>query len=159
MLDADTPWSIELSSHSGGRATARLAVRFLLVNRGRGLARYPSLTVGHPVGYRAANWTGQHGGSLPLRSVMPPSAWWLRFAGGADIVVYPDDEIEAASVQLEVTNAMTVFPDLRLPYRVVAAGVPTLSAEVFVSGEKIRQRAGDVFTQAGQPFAWPSGLA
>lgn len=154
VLEVRTSWGVEMVGYSAGEgATARVNIHFTLENHGRGLAMYPSLTLAQPSGsYRIAVYTGQHGGAHPLRSVPAPRNWWLRFAGGADTVVYPDDEFEAAYVGLDTLIIRNTFSDMEIPYRAVAAGAQPTDGVLHLTGTEIRAALAAEFARNGRGF-------
>lgn len=149
-IGAVASWTLELSSYDGaGNAIAQLRVRFLMRNSGRAIARYPAITIGHPMGYEALHWSGRHGGGGILHPTPAPTGSWLRLVGGLHVVVYPDDEFEAAYVTFLVRNTQTEFPSLLVPFQVIAADVVAYAGELIVLGEQIRSAAAAAFLAQG----------
>ena len=145
VLAVRTEWSIEMQSRSGAEMTAHAKVRFVLENRGRGLARYPALSIGALQGGTTSAYSGQFGGRLPLPVVPAPKPWWMRFAGGGDVVVYPDDEFEVAFVGTAISNLQQEYPTLRIAYSAVAEGTAAIRGEALLDSAALSRMATEYF--------------
>jgi hypothetical protein len=151
VLGLRRQWDVRFYQSGGGAAVAALRVGVIIENHGRGLARFPAVTLGTP-SWRASDWLGKNGGRLDLPLVRAPEGWWLRYAGGADVVIYPQDEFQVASVTFHILNSQTYFEDLCLPVWVVAAGAQPVRTELRIGADEICDSALRAFTNEGLPF-------
>jgi hypothetical protein len=148
VIDTEFKYDARLS-RSGTIAIAEFRASLILRNRGRGLARYLSLALTKPQGYQVRHWTGESGGYLPLRLIPAPAGWWLRYAGGSGIVIYPDDEFTVTTLSFEISNQEKHFPSLSLRCQAFAAEAEAVVRELVISGEEIRAAVKPVFAAAG----------
>lgn len=117
----------ELQGLDGGRF--RFFVQFMVQNIGRGLARFPSLTIGKlpddwPL--QAATDVTTVGG--PFRKVHAPFGWLLRYRGAADDVLHPGDRFTVAYLAFILTRADT-RSDFRVAFEAIAEGSALVTGE------------------------------
>ena len=149
-LTATTDWDVRLSRYTTGQGgVANLSVRIVVKNEGRGLARFPSLSVDEPGGWPLKHQTG---GIHHLPMIAPPRGWHQRYAGGADTVVYPDDELVVTTLSAEIKTEQREYPDLALRYRVLADGAFPEDGTLVVRGEEIRVAAVAAFESQNLPY-------
>jgi hypothetical protein len=133
-------WELQAPYPSDSSVSAPLLARIIVENHGRGLAQYPALTIGKPT-WEAISWSGWQRESLHLPIVPAPEDWWLRYAGGADVVLYPEDEFEVCSIFFQLSTAQSAISDLVIPVWVVSADMPSLRQDLIVRREEIAEAA------------------
>lgn len=102
-------------------------LQFMVENKGRGIARFPCLTLGHPPkGWSLLSATDQTAVGGPFKKVDPPHGWWLRYRGGADDVLHPGDRYNVASVAFALRDDSNE-PTFGMEYELVAEGCPTIA--------------------------------
>jgi hypothetical protein len=103
-----------------------LVVQFMVENKGRGIARFPCLTIGEPPkDWPLLSGTDEFHVGGPFRKVNAPFGWYLRYRGGADDVLHPGDRFNVAYMAFDFpTDKMR--DTLRLEYELVAEGCPSI---------------------------------
>lgn len=97
-------------------------------NSGRGVAKYPSLSLSLTTPYRLSRFgvDGNHNTGLPI---VPSSRLdrWITFGGGADHVVHPESVLEVTAlhpIDIKLVDGRAAsISALRVDYRVAAEGV------------------------------------
>jgi hypothetical protein len=100
----------------------QVVVHFPIQNVGRGLARFPCLTLGKPPEdiWHVGATTDVTGVVGPFRKVAPPKGWLARFQGSGDDVLFPGDNYDFAWVSVQPAPAADWFT-LDIDYEVIAA--------------------------------------
>jgi len=145
-LRLESIWSVRRASMTDGRATSvALELHLRIVNRGRGSARFASLSLGEPRGLRPDTRGGRkiHGSSL--REVRSAQHWWMRVAAASDDLVYPDDEMYVGYVAFPLPRDVCTCPNVSVEYSLVCDGVPAEAGALEAAGEGIASAAQRVF--------------
>jgi hypothetical protein len=108
----------------------KLIVELVVHNVGRGLIRFPCLTVGHiPEGW---SWSADSGSRGPFGQITPPAGSTFRSVGGASDVLYPGDRYSALKM-FAFFKRGDGRPDVKIPFEVTADGAVSYSDEVNIS--------------------------
>lgn len=131
-------------------------LKFVLRNRGNGLMRFPCISIEPPVGLTPGMSGGV--GSPTLLELAAPANWWKRFAGTADTVVYPSDEVDVLEMRIEVMENQRTLPDLSVTFNATAADCPAIQrtqtwrgAELSRAWQECLLRDGPKRTGVGSP--------
>lgn len=151
VLRVGFEWNVVLDGGSTPtRATATLIVRFIMANDGRGVARYPALTIGNPQNWTPSDYREQYILEGNMLTIAPaPKGWWLRYAGGADVVMYPGDRFQAAWVHFHFSPNRTNMPELVIPAYVVGAETQPFQNTLIIHGDEIRSATAAAFEKKG----------
>lgn len=135
VLHARSEWQSSSDFGFASGVTYHLMIRVIVTNKGRGVARFPAITLGYPRGWKTVS---KRAWSEHLVRVAAPRDWWERHAGGTDSVVFPDDEFDAVVMVIDVAEGELKFSELVVPYKVVAADAQPIDGEIRISGGDIR---------------------
>lgn len=119
-----------------GRPFALVNLKFVLRNLGNGLMRFPCISVEKPVGL-TMGMTGGAGSPARLPELAAPANWWKRFAGTADTVVYPGDELDVMLLKFEIRGTDITIPDLSITFNATAADCPAIQRTQIWTGEDL----------------------
>ncbi|MGA2384578.1 MAG: ATP-binding protein [Gemmatimonadales bacterium] len=146
-LRLEIPWEM----HFVGATEAHILVHFMVSNRGRGIARFPCLTIGHPPKswpFFRVSGSGEVGG--PFQTANAPHGWHLRYQGLSDGVIYPRDEFKVATIEFAIGD-LRQKGGMTLIAEVVAEGTALVHVERVVSLVDMMY-AGDQLTRTGQTY-------
>jgi len=104
---------------SGNGPLGAIVVKAVVKNVGRGLMRFPCVSIEAPVGMTVSQYGGIRA-IRPFEPMHPPANWWIRVIGSADTVVYPDDEIDAVELRFDFEGLEPTFTDLKVRFVAVA---------------------------------------
>lgn len=152
VMDAGFTWGVQIYTKLGGRGEAYLTISLVVRNQGRGLARYPALTLGQPGNFSVANWSGRYGGHLHFPLIPAPAGGWLRYAAGADLVIYPGDEVSVGFVSFSISSRQQEVTDFTMPYRIFAAEAQPLDWRFHISRRELLERLAMLFRTEGIQF-------
>lgn len=127
---------VQVAGSGNSGKFGRIELKFVMKNLGRGLARFPCLSLSDPTGWPIREYNGVMSPALP--QVPSPANWSYRFAGTTDHVVFPQDEIDAAFVYCELPPGQKEFPDLELRYSAIADGCAPIGDSIRVAGSALK---------------------
>ena len=115
-------------------STARLQLRAIVTNAGRGIARATYLMLHAPAGFRPMTMDG------PVMPFRPGTPGWLSFGENMDSVIHPGLARQLVPLQ---TDQMGPTSPLRteaqtIDYRLGAADIPEVCGRILVTFEPAR---------------------
>jgi hypothetical protein len=127
------------TSSSMGKRSAIAQARISVVNRGRGLAKFPYLSLRIPAPFRIARYEldGNGRAGLGLRTQPAQQSEWRTYTGGSNDVVHAGTELPVTLVECEVAETVHELADLRVEYQVAADGIAVTMGEVSVPGAQL----------------------
>lgn len=144
-LELSCSWQVRVDAKVGGVAdTVSLELHLTFVNRGRGCARFSSLSLAEPQGLQAATLGGHKIQDCSVRIVRGAKHWWVRAAASSDELVYPQDELSIGHVSFRLGKGRRIYPDVRVEYSIVCADSPAKTGELKVAGSSIQDAANSV---------------
>jgi hypothetical protein len=129
-------WRVRVGLHSRDSFQLSFDVDLAIRNEGRGLLRYPSVTLAE----KPTDWDGRHFSYLPERPTF--GRRWLQFVAGADLVIHPNDQIPVVSFHKDLGNRVPQdTPDFVLEYLAVADKSPPDESIFVIHSNEIEARA------------------
>jgi hypothetical protein len=139
-------WHTDLSLKAGSKELVEFVVG--VVNTGRGMARFPSLTLWLLTGQdvQLGSW-GLSGSSaqgvcgLPMRPRrFGDTSLPYVFGGGADHVIHPGETLEVARIEVQVVRKNAPIPKAAIRWRVAALGTEAVEGDWSATGDELWTR-------------------
>jgi len=145
-LELAPTWRVRRAATRGGTTiAANLELHLRILNRGRGSARFTSLSLSEPKGLEADRTGGYEILASSLRVVRSAQHWWVRVAATSEDLVYPQDEMYVGYVRFRLAKDRRSYPDVSMQYSLICDGSPAQAGTLKVPGDSVAAAAKQVF--------------
>ena len=139
-------WIARATTKKGDSVLAAcLELHLTIENRGKGSARFASVSLSPPTGLDPNILGGYRIHGSHLREIHSARKWWVRVAAGSDQIIYPDDEMDVGYVEFALARGRRSYQDITVGYSLVCDGTPARSGTFSIVGDEITSGAERIY--------------